>query len=122
MASPTARFAAPIVAAPKYPWRVHSPLRTHDFVDESDDHGPMGMRVFACRSCGRRFMYDPGMHETWAIARDAKSSPLQDSVSSRWVAQRCTGKVIPADEKDAKRIKVARGSRRAPSRAEGAVK
>jgi len=106
------RLASPTLEpAPKYPWRAYSPLRTHDFVDESRSKDS-SERVFACRSCGRRFMYDPSMHETWAIAADAKSSPLQSAVSSRWIAQRCLGKWVESDEKDRRRIK-------APRRAQG---
>lgn len=91
--------------APKYPWRTYSALRTHDFVDESDDDADATRRVFACRTCGRRFMYDAEMHETWAIAEDAQKTPLQEAVSSRWVAQRCAGKRLEADREDSRRVK-----------------
>jgi hypothetical protein len=93
----------PLVASPKYPWRSYSPLRTHDFI-VAPSESPSHLRVFVCRKCDRRFKFNAGDHTTWAVARDANSSALQDAVNTRWLSEPCVGR-READEADGKLIK-----------------
>jgi hypothetical protein len=102
----------PLQPAPKYPWTKICALRTHTFVEHEPAKSVAPVRVFACRSCGRWFKFDPDAHKTWAVADDEHLSALQESVSRRWVAQRCAGRRMEADLRDTKRL-----SRRSTRRA-----
>lgn len=96
----------PLEASPKYPWRSYSTLRTHDFIELFPGERLKPLRFFVCRSCDRRFKFDPDRRTTRAIAESL--SELHDSVASRWLAERCTGQRSPADERDATKVTRAR--------------
>ena len=87
---------------PKYPWKPYSPLRTHDF-----DEGLAleGGDLFVCKTCGRRFKFNREAHRTWAVGDGKGYLPLQDSVSSRWIAEPCSGGPNARDVQDSKRVK-----------------
>ena len=90
----------------KYPWKSYSPLRTHDFDDGVLVKGRQPGQLFICRNCRRRFKFDAAERRTWAVAGGRGFPALQDAVSSRWVAEFCTGGPSAHDEDDSKRIKL----------------
>ena len=90
---------------PKYPWRMYSPLRTHEFDDGVSLKGQEPGQLFVCRTCGRRFKYDAVAHTTWAVGKGQGYSALQSSVTSRWITEYCAGNPSRADEEDSKRFR-----------------
>ncbi|MBI2963562.1 MAG: hypothetical protein HYY35_07390 [Deltaproteobacteria bacterium] len=98
----------PLAASPKYPWRSYSPLRTHDFVAGPFPRSARRVRVFICRSCGRRFQFDEDARTTRAVGRDG-CSPLQSAVNIRWLSEPCAGRRRASDAEDFKRVKASHG-------------
>jgi len=91
---------------PKYPWKTYSPLRTHDFDDGVSMNGAQPGDLYVCKNCGRRFKFDRDMHRTWAVGTGQRYLALHDSISSRWIAESCSGGPNANDAEDSKRIKL----------------
>jgi hypothetical protein len=90
---------------PKYPWRVYSPLRTHDFDDGVQLKGREPGELYICRKCLRRFKFDSLGRVTWAVAKDREYSALETSISNRWISEQCAQAPGPADEEDSRRVR-----------------
>ena len=91
---------------PKYPWKTYSPLRTHEFEDGIPLDGAQPGQLFECKNCGRRFKFDREEHRTWAVGKGRSYLALHDSISSRWIAEPCSGGPNANDAEDSKRVKL----------------
>jgi hypothetical protein len=81
------------------------PWNTHDFkVKQLDWSATRGSRLaFSCRFCGRRFCnFTVSSNGTWAVDGDGRA--LEDAVSKRWLAEKCTRLYGAADDDDRKRL------------------
>ena len=82
------------------------PWRTHDWkvrTIESIAPGGGSRLAFTCRSCGRIFNQTTINSRTWAV--DEGGVALNDTVTSRWLAESCTRKPSDADVDDRKLFK-----------------
>ncbi|MGH7803151.1 MAG: hypothetical protein ACREQJ_02285 [Candidatus Binatia bacterium] len=80
-------------ASPSYPWRSYRVLRTHDFIESVPRSEARSFRIFICRDCHRRFKFDTVTLATSAIGKDEQFSSLPNDVGSRWLTERCPGKL-----------------------------
>jgi hypothetical protein len=79
---------------------------THDFkVKMLDWSAARGSRLaHTCRRCGRGFCrFTLLVHGVWAIDSDGRT--LENSVSSRWLAEACPRTTTEDDDKDRKRLR-----------------
>jgi hypothetical protein len=82
------------------------PWRTHDWkvrTIESIAPGGGSRLAFTCRSCGRIFNQTTINSRTWAV--DEGGVALNDTVTSRWLAESCTRKPSDGDDDDRKLFK-----------------